>query len=259
MRQALAAMTAAAALIIAAVPAAAVPAQVSPDNRTSSEASGAAVPRGEVPGAAVSGGEVPGVPTAEASDAEWYAWADAIALDAHARADDTSPGCTLVESDVELVVDAAANGELGAPADLAMPVVRTVEDCGQAAANAAAKPARGAATVPEAAAQARLSSGNRCSYITHGKVCISDSGSTIRGTYTASSSTRGFVRLYQISPSASGCPTGSTRATSSERSLSAGQSLSTWFYQTQNSGYNATFWRDVAWGHSKAGSVCALL
>lgn len=49
------------------------------------------------------------------------------------------------------------------------------------------------------------------------------------------------------------------RATSSERSLSAGQTLSTWFYQTQNSGYNATFWRDVTWGHTKAGSVCALL
>ncbi|SDS05229.1 hypothetical protein SAMN04489860_0683 [Paraoerskovia marina] len=210
----------------------------------------------DVDGSSPSQGEpIPGVPTAESADAEWRAWAQAVTNDARLRADDPSPGCTVVESSVELVVDADANAQIGAPADLAMPVVRAVEDCGDEAAEAAAKPARGI----DAAPQARLASGNRCAYVSGGKICISDSGSTIRGTYTASSSTRGFVRLYQISPSASGCPTGSTRATSSERSLSAGQTLSTWFYQTQNSGYNATFWRDVTWGHTKAGSVCALL
>lgn len=201
---------------------------------------------------------VPGVPDASASADAWHAWAAALAADAHTRADDPSPGCTIVDTQVELVVDAAANAQLGAPADLAMPVVRTVEDCGKSAA-AAAAPARGVASGPEAAPQARLGSGSRCGYVTGGRLCLSDSGSTIRGTFTASTSTRGFVRLYQISPWSSGCPTGSTRATSSERSLRAGQTLSTWFYQTQNSGYNATFWRDVAWGHSKAGSVCAIL
>ncbi len=213
----------------------------------------------------------------ERSPAEWSAWAQDLRTELEGTdwgALSAAQGCELTSVRIVDVVDPAANATLGAPDDLALPLVQRQEDCGEAIAAGrplSAAPAPTTLSVPgdlgdraddrpEAPPAASLAAaGLECDGVTGGRACISRSGSWVTGSYTyySSGSTSGFSRLYAIS-SLSGCPRGTTVATGPSSTLGYGDRSSV--SGVLGSGnYSMHFWRKVLIGHSDTGGVCAYL
>lgn len=194
------------------------------------------------------------------SDAEWYAMAD----DAVAEVEATDwaevsaeEGCRLVDVDIREVVDEAANAEAGAPDDLAVPVVERVEVC-QPLTSALTASSDGART--DGSMGVTVDPGSDCASTSGpGYLCISRSGGyvTTSWRYDGSGSVKAFLKLYRISASASGCPTGSTLATSSTSSYSDGTRRSLTVYAPSYSGYSSHVWKYVGLGvNTDWGSAC---
>lgn len=198
------------------------------------------------------------------SDAEWYAMAEDAAAEVEAidwaevSSDD---GCRLVDVDITEVVDEAANVAAGAPDDMAVPVVERVEVCDEV--TTARSVDSGAMSGGESLAGAlgtTVARGSDCSRTSGpGYVCISRSGSyvTTSWRYDGPGTVRAFLKLYRISSSASGCPTGSALATSSTSSYSDGTRRSLTVYAPGYSGYSSHVWKYVGLGvYSNWGSAC---
>ena len=193
------------------------------------------------------------------SDAEWYALADDAAAEVEAidwEQMSAADGCRLVEVDIREVVDEAANAEAGAPEDLAVPVVERLEVC---------TPLTSALVADDDARTdgdkgAAVSAGSDCSGTSGpGYLCISRSGSyvTTSWRYDGSGTVKAFLKLYRISASASGCPTGSALATSSTSSYSDGTRRSLTVYAPSYSGYSSHVWKYVGLGvYNDWGSAC---
>src|SRR5699024_11553217 len=84
-------------------------------------------------------------PAPERSPGEWRAWADDLRAELEATdwaALSQADGCELTSVEIVDVVDAQANAEAGAPADLALPIVQREEDCAAARAAGFRPPAR---------------------------------------------------------------------------------------------------------------------
>ena len=214
---------------------------------------------------------LPNVPDPGAPDAQWAAWAvaDRAAAEEHDwAADSLARGCTLVEVDLVDEVDPGYNTAMGAPADLVTVRADLLEDC----------PAPSPATTPSAAATngtglepgtrrgvglMAVPSGAQCNTQTHGPgtLCISSSGGRIYASwaYRGTGSVSGFLRIYQISAAATGCPTGTTWHTGAASTWNAGQTRSTSKTQATSGAYSAHIWRAVAGGHTDWGQTCGVL
>ncbi|MPV49648.1 MULTISPECIES: hypothetical protein [unclassified Pseudactinotalea] len=206
-------------------------------------------------GEAADPGEAAGVVHTR-SHAEWQAWAGDLRAELEGTdwaALSRAAGCELTSVSLTEVVDPEANEALGAPADLALPVVEREEHC---APGLAAGAFTQQAPMPAGAFAAAAGS---CEGVTGGRACISRSGSYVTGSYTyyGSGTTNGFSRLYKIS-SLSGCPRGTTMATSGSSTLGYGDRSSITTALGTGS-YSMHFWRKVFIGHSDTGGACAYL
>lgn len=198
-------------------------------------------------------------PAPDRSPAEWRAWADDLRTELEATdwaALSEASGCELTSVEIVDVVDGQANAEAGAPADLALPVVHREEDCAAALAEGIDAPAAAPPSFTALGAQVAASS---CRGVTGGRSCIARSGSYVTGSYTyyGSGTTSGFSRLYRVS-SLSGCPRGTTMATSSDSTLGYGGRSSVTAALGAGK-YSMHFWRKVLIGHSDTGGACAAL
>lgn len=194
----------------------------------------------------------------EVSDAEWYELADDAADEVEAtdwEALSAQDGCELVDIEIAEVVDPELNAALGAPEDLAIPVVEREEHC---------PTTFGSELVfDDSAGTTALPRGSDCSSTSGpGTLCISRSGSYITTSfrYSGSGSIKAFLRIYEISSGANGCPTGDTIATSSTASYSSGTRRSLTVYSPSWDGYSSHIWRYVGLGHYTSwGSACAAM
>lgn len=209
---------------------------------------------------------LPGVPEAGSPDGVWQAWAaadrqKAASTDWAAAA--AARGCVLTGVQIIDEVDVAYNRAMGAPADLVTTRVDTTEDCsGSLAMAAATKPTAQRATTTDGVSVLSVPGGTQCAGTNGpGTICIYKGGGLITTSweYRGSGSVSGFLRIYQISTSSSGCPTGGTWHTGPSSTWSTGQTRSTSKTQTQNGGYSAHIWKQVLVGHSDWGSTCAVL
>lgn len=200
----------------------------------------------------------------EVTDATWYALADDAADELEAtdwEALSAADGCELVAVEITEVVDPVANAEAGAPEDLAVTVVEREEVCGGSLTPALAFHGRGESI--DGAPRAAVAPGSDCSGTSGpGTICISRSGSYVSTSfqYGGSGTISAFLKLYRISSSASGCPTGDTIATSSTSSYSNGTRRSLTVYAPSYAGYSAHIWKYVGLGvNTNWGSACGVL
>lgn len=199
---------------------------------------------------------------ADVSDADWYAMADDATAEVEATdwaAVSAEDGCRLVDVEIEEVVDSELNEAMGAPADLAVPVVEREEVCGGLTSDQAVS----GDSRTTGSLEAMVSRGSDCSWTSGpGYLCISRSGSYVTTSfrYDGSGTIKAFLKLYRISSSASGCPTGSTLATSSTSSYSDGTRRSLTVYAPSYGGYSSHVWRYVGLGvYNNWGSACGVL
>jgi hypothetical protein len=199
---------------------------------------------------------------AEVSDADWYAMADDATAEVEATdwaAVSAEDGCRLVDVEIEEVVDSELNEAMGAPADLAVPVVEREEVCGGLTSDRAVSDE----SRTTSGLESMVSRGSDCSGTSGpGYLCISRSGSYVTTSfrYDGSGTIKAFLKLYRISSSASGCPTGSTLATSSTSSYSDGTRRSLTVYAPSYGGYSSHVWRYVGLGvYNNWGSACGVL
>lgn len=195
------------------------------------------------------------------SDAEWYALADEAVAEVEATdwaALSAQDGCKLVELEITEVVDPELNEALGAPEDLAVPVVEREEMC--AGLDSSLVFDGGERT--DGGMGTMVSRGSDCSSTSGpGRLCIARSGNYVSTSfrYSGSGSIKAYLRLYDISTSASGCPTGSTIATGSTSSYSYGTQRSLTVYSPSYDAYSSYIWRYVGLGHYTAwGSACGI-
>jgi len=198
----------------------------------------------------------------DVSDADWYAMADDATAEVEATdwaAVSAEDGCRLVDVEIDEVVDAGANAAMGAPADLAVPVVEREEVCGGLTSDRVSS----AESRTAGSLDAMVSRGSDCSWTSGpGYLCVSRSGSYVTTSfrYDGSSTIKAFLKLYRISTSASGCPTGSTLATSSTNSYGDGTRRSLTVYAPSYGGYSSHVWRYVGFGvYNNWGSACGVL
>ncbi|WP_278236024.1 hypothetical protein [Isoptericola sp. AK164] len=206
-------------------------------------------------------GNLPGVPEPGSAADEWVAWAAAERAEAEAtdwEADSAARGCELVEVSIVDEVDAAYNEAMGAPADLATHRVEMVESCEGPAESGGMTLETGDGTASTTA----IGSGSDCdSTKGPGTICIYKSSGRIYSSwkYRGSGSVSGFLRIYQISTSASSCYRGSTWLTGPSRTWSSGMTRSISKTRTTYSGYSAHIWKKVWHGHTDWGSTCSKL
>ncbi|HLV54537.1 MAG TPA: hypothetical protein VKY71_03055 [Actinotalea caeni] len=192
----------------------------------------------------------------EIGAAEWYEAADDAVAEIEATdwaAISAQQGCRLVDVEVTEVVDPELNAAIGAPADLAVPVVEREERCG----------GLDSSMVAGSGLRTTVAPGSDCSTTSGpGTLCISRSGSYVTTSfrYNGSGTVKAYLRIYKISSSASGCPTGTTLATSSTASYSNGTQRSLSVYAPSSGAFSSYVWRYVALNHYTAwGSACGVL
>ena len=197
--------------------------------------------------------------TDEISDDAWYALADDAADEIEAtdwEAISAADGCVLVDVTVREVVDPQANTDAGAPEDLAVPVVEREEVCPSGTTTLTSDLAFGGDM------QTNVSPGSDCNGTSGpGTICISRSGSYVATSwqYNGSVTVSAYLKLYDISTGASGCPTGDSLASSSTSSYSNGTRRSLTVYSPSYDGYSSYIWRYVGLGHYTAwGSACGI-
>jgi len=223
----------------------------------------ALVPTAGTPSATAGQQNIPGVPEPGSSAQEWQEWAAKERAEAEAtdwKADSKARGCVLEDVTVTDEVDADYNAAMGAPADLRTHRVDIAENC-SAAATATNDVAATSARAGSFAADG-LPAGARCATTSGpGTACLSKSGGKVYASwqYRGSGTVKGFLRVYQISTTATGCPTGSTWLTGSSTSWTNGLTRTISKTQTQNGGYSAHLWKKVTIGHSDWGGVCTIL
>ena len=204
---------------------------------------------------------LPGVPAPGSPASEWETWAAQERADAEAtdwKADSEARGCTLQDVTITDEVDRDYNLAMGAPADLATHRVDLLEKCADSA--GASDTAARAATSD--AATLSLPSGDRCATTSGpGTMCLSKSSGRIYASwqYRGSGSVTGFLRIYQVSSGASGCPTGTTWLTGGSSTWSSGDTRTISKTRTSAGGYSAHIWKKVTIGHTDWGGVCSVL
>ncbi|WP_402469581.1 hypothetical protein [Isoptericola aurantiacus] len=215
-----------------------------------------------VPASAASAPQnLPGVPEAGSPRAVWEAWAADERAEAEAtdwEADSAARGCELDEVSISDEVDVSYNRAMGAPDDLATHRVDMVESCDGPAATGGTTLRTGEGTVSTLA----IGSGSDCDSTSGpGTVCIYKSSGRIYASwkYRGSGSVSGFLRIYRIPTSASGCYRGDTWLTGPERTWSSGMTRSISKTRTSYSGYSAHIWKKVWIGHTDWGSTCSKL
>lgn len=204
-------------------------------------------------------GNLPGVPEPGSPRDVWVEWAAAERAEAEAtdwEADAATRGCELQEVSISDEVDVAYNRVMGAPDDLATHRVEMVEDCDDpAGTDGLTLESGGISTMA-------IGSGTQCSSTSGpGTMCVSKSSGRIYGSwkYRGSGNVSGFIRIYQISTSASGCYRGSTWLTGGSSTWSSGMTRSISKTRTTYSGYSAHIWKKVWHGHTDWGSACSKL
>lgn len=202
---------------------------------------------------------IDGVPTAEASDAQWYAWSEQVRAQARATdwaADAAARGCTLVRVTITDVTMPQVSAAAGAPEDLLTPQVEREEQCDQT--QTLSMSGSGDAILPLS-----VPAGSQCNGYTRGPgtICVSRSGSSVVASfaYRGSGSVSGFIRIYQVPPGSNGCPTGSTIRTGPVQGYTAGVQRSVSVTVLQNAAFSAHFWRSTAWGYTDWGAACGVL
>ncbi|MCA5891784.1 hypothetical protein LEP48_00265 [Isoptericola sp. NEAU-Y5] len=224
----------------------------------------ALVPGTGTPAAVAEQANLPGVPEPGSPAAEWEAWAAEERAAAKATdwaADSEARGCVLEDVTVTDEVDRDYNVAMGAPADLVTHRVDLAESCSDAALESVGDGASRSAGATGFAAT-DLPSGNRCASTSGpGTACLSKGSGRVYASwkYRGSGTVTGFLRIYRVSASADGCPTGSTWLTGSSASWRNGTTRTISKTQTQNGGYSAHFWRKVSIGHRDWGGVCSVL
>lgn len=200
------------------------------------------------------------LPEPGSEDSQWQTWATDDRADAASHdwaADSAARGCELIEIEITEEVDALYNESLGAPADLATVRVDRLEECEQDATQQQEH------TTAEAAPTAVPPGPSRCNSGTKGPgtICISSSGGWVNASwqYRGSGSVSGFLRVYQISTGATGCPTGTTWLTSPTMTWNSGQTRTTSKSRSQSGAYSAHIWRSTSIGSTTWGSTCARL
>jgi hypothetical protein len=210
----------------------------------------------------------PGVPAPGSAAGTWEAWAADERADAEATdwaADSAARGCELIDVTITDEVDVGYNRAMGAPDGLSTHRVDLEEDCSDASmavTEGAATKDGSARAVDDGAAAYAVPSGNRCSSTTGpGTMCLSKSSGRIYASwkYSGSGSVSGFIRVYRISSSSSGCPTGSTWLTGSESTWSSGTTRTISKSAGSYGGYSSHFWKKVTIGHTNWGGTCAVL
>ncbi|MCK0118446.1 hypothetical protein BCE75_101238 [Isoptericola sp. CG 20/1183] len=219
------------------------------------------------PAAVAASENLPGVPEPGSPDHVWESWAAEERAQAEATdwdADAATRGCELQEVEISDEVDVDYNRAMGAPDDLATHRVDLVEDCSSPEAERLMGTAEdGAADAPAGDVRTlALSSGTSCSS-THGPgtACVYKSSGRIYASwkYRGSGSVSGFLRIYQISSSASGCYRGSTWLTGPSSTWSSGMTRSISKTKTTSTGYSGHIWKKVTFGHTDWGSACSRL
>ncbi|MFI2295166.1 hypothetical protein [Isoptericola sp. NPDC019571] len=208
---------------------------------------------------------LPGVPAPDSPASEWETWAAQERADAEAtdwKADSEARGCTLQDVTITDEVDRDYNLAMGAPADLATHRVDLLEDCGDAATAVADGATTATRSATSGASTLALPSGNRCASTSGpGTMCLSKSSGRIYASwqYRGSGSVTGFLRIYQVSSGASGCPTGTTWLTGASSTWSNGDTRTISKTRTSAGGYSAHIWKKVTIGHTDWGGVCSVL
>ncbi|GAA4731572.1 hypothetical protein GCM10023216_24560 [Isoptericola chiayiensis] len=205
-------------------------------------------------------GNLPGVPEPGSAERVWVEWAAAERAEAEAtdwEADAAARGCELQEVTITDEMDVAYNRAMGAPDDLATHRVEMVESCDgpDASGGMSLETDRGATTTA-------IGSGSDCDSTSGpGTICVYKSSGRIYGSwkYRGSGSASGFLRIYQIPTSSSGCYRGTTWLTGPSRTWSSGMTRSISKTRTSYSGYSAHIWKSVWHGHTDWGSTCSKL
>lgn len=188
------------------------------------------------------------------TDAEWRAWAgehlgEALDLGTYAR----ERGCVLVSGDVNVVVNESANREMGAPAELSLPMVTMALDC-------SAQQQRLAA--PNLASSTRTTRwlAQRSSAALGGTLRIGRNGTWVEGEYTRYLSGgvfTGRVDLHKRSTSSTACSTPGKIANNIDRTIEGGATLLAMAPQAPAGyRYSAYLWKRNAIGSSNLGGVC---
>lgn len=199
------------------------------------------------------------MPDPDAPEPLWRVWAardrvEAVTFDW--SADSAARGCELIELEIVDEIDEGYNAAVGAPADLVTVRVDRVEECPDAPAGPQTRPGDlTPAAVPPGPSRCNTGTGGP------GTICVSSSGGRITASwqYRGSGQVSGFLRIYQIPASSSGCPTGSTWLTSPSMTWNSGQTRSTSKAQSQSGAYSAHIWRATTIGHTNWGATCAVL
>ncbi len=198
-----------------------------------------------------------GSDTDDTSAQEWADVADAAAQEAASTdwaAMSAAVGCVLVDVEVTEAVSEEINAALGAPEDLALPVVEREERC-----SGDARPTQAPTT--QSGVEARLAmAGSDCAATDGpGQVCISRSGSYVTTSfqYAGSGTIRAFLKIYDTPDGASSCPTGTTLATGATSTYSDGTRRSLSVYAPQSGGYSAHVWKYLGVGiNTNWGAAC---
>ncbi|WP_156742439.1 hypothetical protein [Occultella aeris] len=204
--------------------------------------------------------EVGGQPAADATDAQWYAWAEAERDAARATdwaADAAQRGCTLLSVEITDTTMPDVAAQLGAPTDVLLPVVDRQETCAAATRTTFG----GSATQGLASAEAHTkqfgATAADCTTTSGpGSICVSRSGNYVVSSfaYYGSGNISGYISIYKS------CGTSPRLVSSGAASYSYGTQRSVSVYSAAASNYSARFWRHVGLGHyTNWGTACGYL
>lgn len=188
------------------------------------------------------------------TDAQWYEWAgervgEALSLDLDAYARER--GCVLASGEVDVVVNVHANRDMGAPAELPLPLMTMVLDC-------SAQQLAAPSLAPSTRATQWLA--QRSSAALGGTLRIGKNGTWVEGEYTRYLSGgvfTGRVDLYKRKTSSTACSTSGKIANNIDRTIGGGATLLAVAPQAPTGyRYSAYLWKRNAIGSSNLGGVC---
>ncbi|TDE97235.1 hypothetical protein EXU48_03220 [Occultella glacieicola] len=203
--------------------------------------------------------EAAGQPAADATDAEWYAWSEAERATARATdwaADAAQRGCTLLSVEITDTTMPEVAAQIGAPADVLLPVVDRREDCAPARTTTFGSTTQGLATA-QAHTQRFGATGADCSTTSGpGSLCVYRSGNYVVSSfaYYGGGSISGYMSIYKS------CGSSPKLVSSGVSGYTYGVQRSVSVYSGASTNYSARFWRYVGLGHyTNWGSACGYL
>jgi hypothetical protein len=204
--------------------------------------------------------DVSSQPAADATDAQWYAWAEAernVARATDWAADAAERGCTLVSVEITDTTMPDVAAQIGAPADVLLPVVDRQENCAPATPTTFSGSAGQGLARAEAHTQRFGVSAADCTTTSGpGSICVSRSGNYVVSSfaYYGSSNISGYIGIYKS------CGTSPRLVSGSVASYSYGTQRSVSVYSAATTNYSARFWRHVGLGHyTNWGTACGYL